>query len=147
MKKKDICLISCLFVIFVLGFMSTLVKGEDIVNTPVGTNIEVSDEVTGVNITFSEVTNVGITDVEKSVEGPEPPSDFIAVSDYYNITTDATFSGAITIAIPYIETQIYANEQFLRLLHWDPTAGWVDITTDVDSINNIINNCGFYNSI
>ncbi|MHA1471913.1 MAG: penicillin acylase family protein [Promethearchaeota archaeon] len=164
MKKKEICLISCLFVIFVLGFMSTLVKDEEFdstvapetivitpvgtndevfdeetgVDTPVGTNVEVSDEETGVNITFSEVTNGGITNVEKSVEGPEPPSDFIAVSDYYDITTDATFSGAIAIAIPYVETQIYANEQFLRLLHWDPTSGWLDITTDVDTINNIM---------
>ncbi|MHA1542829.1 MAG: penicillin acylase family protein, partial [Candidatus Hodarchaeales archaeon] len=164
MKKKEICLISCLFVIFVLGFMSTLVKDEEFdstvapetivitpvgtndevfdeemsVDTPVGTNVEVSDEETGVNITFSEVTNGGITNVEKSVEGPEPPSDFIAVSDYYDITTDATFSGSIAIAIPYVETQIYANEQFLRLLHWDPTSGWLDITTDVDTINNIM---------
>ncbi|NVM36375.1 MAG: hypothetical protein HWN81_12325 [Candidatus Lokiarchaeota archaeon] len=108
-------------------------------NTQTGTNVEITDEETGVDITFSEVTDGGITIMETSVEGPAPPSDFITVSDYYDITTDATFSGAITIAINYAEPQININEQFIRLLHWITTLDeWVDITTDVDIINNII---------
>ncbi len=107
-------------------------------NTPPGSDVEVIDEITGVNITFSEVTSGGMTTIEKSEEEPDPPSGFEVAGDYYAITTDASYSGFISLAIPYNETKVQGNEENLRLFHWDPSTGWTDVTTGIDTVNNII---------
>jgi len=107
-------------------------------NTPAGSNVEVIDEITGVNITFSEVTDSGMTTVEKSEEEPDPPSGFEVAGDYYNITTDASYSGFISVAIPYNESKVVGNEENLKIFHWDPSTEWTDVTTEVDTVNNII---------
>ncbi|MFW9947684.1 MAG: nitrous oxide reductase family maturation protein NosD [Candidatus Odinarchaeota archaeon] len=107
-------------------------------NTPAGSNVEVIDETTGVVITFSEVTSSGITTIEKSEEEPEPPSGFEVTGDYYEITTDASYSGLIALAIPYDETKVIGNEANLKILHWDPSTGWTDVTTGIDTVKDII---------
>ncbi|MFX1488437.1 MAG: chitobiase/beta-hexosaminidase C-terminal domain-containing protein [Promethearchaeota archaeon] len=107
-------------------------------NTPPGTNVEVIDEISGVNVTFSEVTDGGTTLIEKSQEEPDPPVGFEVAGDYYNITTDASYLGVISVAIPYNESKVIGDELNLKILHWDPSTGWTDVTTGVDTINNIV---------
>ncbi|MFX1467759.1 MAG: FG-GAP-like repeat-containing protein [Promethearchaeota archaeon] len=107
-------------------------------NTPVGYDVEVIDEETGINLIFDEVIHSGITTIEKSDLEPELPTGFKVAGDYYNISTDALFTGEITLALPYDETIIQGEEQNLKLYHWEEILGWTDITTSVDTENNVI---------
>lgn len=107
--------------------------------TPTGTNVVVTDPITGIVVTFDEVISSGVTTVTTSDVGPAPPTGFIITGQYFEITTTATYTGMIEIAIPYDETQVQGQEENLRLKHWNPEgAGWNDITTWVDTINNIM---------
>ncbi|WXG46975.1 MAG: ABC transporter substrate-binding protein [Candidatus Atabeyarchaeum deiterrae] len=107
--------------------------------TPIGSGIEVSDPVTNIAVTFDQVTESGTTLVTTSEMGPGPPLEFQVTSTYYHIMTDASYTDAITIAIPYNESRIQGDEESLRLMHWDQSmATWVDVTSGRDTTNNII---------
>jgi parallel beta-helix repeat protein len=113
-------------------------------NTPPGENVQVN-LIPDVSVTFSTVIARGITFATTSTTGPSPPTgcsrlDIIGVAGqpiYYDITTIATYSGAITICIGYDETQVAGPEEGLRLLH-EVNNLWEDITTSVDTVNNKI---------
>ena len=108
-------------------------------NTPVGTNVTVTDPIADVTITFSETTTVGTTYVSVKDTGPAPPSGFRLVGLYYNITTTASCTGTIETAIEYNETLVEGTEADLRLLKWDPVSeSWKNVTTLVDTTNNIV---------
>ena len=107
-------------------------------NTATGTDIEVPDPETGVSLTFDETTTPGTTSVEISEDGPHPPDDFRLMGLYYNITTTASYDGAIIVAIPYNEALVKGLEKNLKLWHWKEPGGWEDITTWIDEVNNII---------
>ena len=108
-------------------------------NTPTGTSVEVTDPLTDVTVNFDEVTSSGTTTVIPSLTGPAPPADFEVAGQYYDITTTASYTGPITIAIPYDETQITGAEADLTLRHWNSmSAEWEDVTTGVDTAANII---------
>ncbi|MFX0049235.1 MAG: PKD domain-containing protein, partial [Candidatus Hermodarchaeota archaeon] len=109
-----------------------------VVNTPVGNDVEVTDEVTGINLIFEEVISSGTTTIEISEEEPDPPNGFEVAGEYYDIHTDASYSGVISIAIPYNEADVKANEDNLKIMHWEPLTGWTDVTMGVDTINKII---------
>ncbi len=107
-----------------------------------GVDVEVA--LTGsVNLTFDEVTGDGTSVLMMTITGPDPVSFGIVPSDppvYYNITTDATYSGLIEICIGYDDTELTGEEEAgLTLQHHDGS-NWVDITTSLDTENNII--CG-----
>ncbi len=59
---------------------------------------------------------------------------------FYDINTDATFSGNVQIVLGYDATGLTpAQEQDIRLLHFDATLGsWQDITTDLDTTGNLL---------
>ncbi len=111
-------------------------------NTPAGEDVPVSP-MTGVEMTFDEITGEGNTDAIVQTGGPPPPEGFATVpsdpTTYYNITSTATYSGQIEICIAYDEADLAGRESGLTLQHFDG-AEWVDITSDRDPINNII--CG-----
>ncbi|MFB0560864.1 MAG: NosD domain-containing protein [Candidatus Lokiarchaeia archaeon] len=115
-------------------------------NTPTGEDVEVTDPVSGINMTFDNVTDSGTTTVTAIETGPEPPEGFVIIPSvtgdvYYDINTTANYTGTITIAIPYDETQLTYpwQESFLKLYHWNSTTEeWEDVTTWVDTENNII---------
>ncbi|MHA2424082.1 MAG: OmpL47-type beta-barrel domain-containing protein [Candidatus Thorarchaeota archaeon] len=110
-------------------------------NTPSGNNIEAIDTTTGISIVFSQITTCGITSFEQLSTAPDPPSGFRIVGvSYYEISTTAVYSGLITVAIPYDDSQFNNpnREENLILMHESPTGGWGKITTWVDTINNII---------
>ena len=107
-------------------------------NTPTGVGIKIitSPEV---SLTFSEVTEAGYTQVIVNTENPgsEIPG-FQFLGNYYDITTTATYTGAVTVSIAYDDTGMtIEDEETLQLLHWDGTT-WGDATTNIDTINNII---------
>lgn len=76
---------------------------------------------------------------------PALPANFqIAVTGggtplYYDISTTATFNGAVTLCFSYAGVNLGGGTP--RLLHYDQTAGaWVDVTTSVDSTTQTL--CG-----
>jgi len=121
------------------GLTATATRHLTVTNTPPGTNVEVTDPITGVNLTFGEVTSSGTTTVTPSDTGPTPPSGFEVAGQYYDIVTTASYTGTITVAIPYDEAQVTGNEANLKIMHWNSLSGqWEDITTWVDTNNDII---------
>jgi hypothetical protein len=100
-----------------------------VVNTPVGSNVNVRSG--GTTITFNNITSSGITSVipiNPASVGQVPGGFSISGSFAYQINTDATFSGPITIAfkIPGPISQTDFNN--LGILHNDPSLGLVDVT-------------------
>ncbi len=93
-----------------------------------------------VTVTFDTVTGKGSVSVTLCEEPPaESPGGFSFLGQYYDITTDATYTGPITIEIHYDDTGMtQQGEEALALLHWE-SGGWVDVTIPpVDTVNNII---------
>ena len=66
--------------------LSSTFSAEFEVNTPIGTDVIVTDPVSGVTVKFAEVTNAGVTIVTTSDIGPTPPIGFkIVGGDHHNI--------------------------------------------------------------
>jgi len=98
-----------------------------------------------VALTFENVSSSGITTLNVSSTGPDSPSGFklaTTPSMYYDINTTANYTGKIQIRVVYDDTGMTPEEEAgLRLMHWNETLQeWVDITTDLDTENNVI--CG-----
>ena len=117
--------------------------------TETGTDVTV--EITeGITINYGNVDEPGNTTVDISSTGPPPQTGFKLLPTsppvYYEITTTAVYSGQIEICFTYNDDEINIPEHKLRLLHrtGDP-AVWVDITSSIDTENNII--CGITNSL
>ena len=109
-----------------------------IINTQTGVDVNVQDNITGIKIIFSEITDSGTIKVEINEIGPEPPFGFKLDENYYNITTDSTYLGPIEIIIPYDESKIQISEENLRIFHWNELKGWTDVTIFVDIDNDEI---------
>jgi len=107
--------------------------------TPVGENVT-APLTQDVNITFDQVNSEGITSLNRTATGPALPSGFELEGQYYDIKTNATYSGEITVKITYDDSGMtQLAEESLRLNQWDATLQrWVDITTSVDTLNNVI---------
>ena len=67
--------------------------------------------------------------------GPTPPS-ITATGSFTDIATTATHIGPTTIGAPY-DPSATRNLQNLRLFHWSGSQ-WEDVTTSVDTVNNIV---------
>ena len=64
---------------------------------------------------------------------------------YYEIETNAVFTGPITICVDYSSVS-YGSESLLALLHYDEqSATWQDVTSSVDTVTKII--CGSTTSL
>ena len=111
-------------------------------NTPPGQNVSVL--VGGAYITFGEVTTLGNTTLTTSTTPPAgpAPSGFQFLETWYDISTTATWSGTVTITLPYNPAGLPEgmNEEDLRLYHWEgEPAGWKDVTVlPVDTESNRI---------
>ena len=102
-------------------------------NTPLGVDVVVP--LPGAIATFDTVTADGQTSVLRSQGNPcgGIPSGFQVREQFIDISTTAGLSGNITVGIRYYDE---AGEHNLRLFHW--TDHWEDVTTWVDTENNII---------
>jgi ABC-type transport system substrate-binding protein len=107
-------------------------------NTPYGEDIVVEDSDTGIIFEFEETTSAGWTNVTESEMGPHPPDGFRVMGVYYDITTTVNFEGLITVAFPYDEAYVRGREENLRIWHWREIGGWEDVTSWVDTVENII---------
>ncbi len=116
-------------------------------NTPSGEDVDVVavDPNTGepgpVTLTFDDVTEPGdstVTTSDTKPQGPPIPTTLKLGSPptYFDIQTTAGYDLLITVGIDYSEIAFH-NENNLKLMQMTD-AGWVDITTSVDTINKII---------
>ena len=118
-------------------------------NTPRGTGVVVtlpqntySVPVPPVTVTFTNVTQRGVTSLAASTLGPTPPANFQLGNPptYFYISTTALFTGQIQICIH--SSGLTAAS---RLFHYENGAA-VDVTTlPVDTVNQII--CGVVTSL
>jgi len=114
------------------------------INTFKGTNVKVSDVKFRVSLVFTEIAVSGVTTVTMTERGPPPPTGFklVPLGTYYEITTSATYTGLIQICINYDDSTLTpGQEEQLKLRQYDePTDEWIEITTSLDTVDNII--CG-----
>jgi probable HAF family extracellular repeat protein len=123
--------------------------------TPTGSdvNVQPTDESTGdpapLELTFDNVTSGGETTVTSGVigggSGPPAPGGFRLGNPptYYDVATTATFSGSVTLCFNYSRAS-YGNENQLKLLHHE-NGTWTDVTTSLDTTNDVI--CGTVTSL
>jgi hypothetical protein len=107
--------------------------------TATGTNITVFPTAE-VGLTFKNVTTAGSTTVNETATGPPLPLAYNLVGQYCDIETTAAYTGKITLRFIYNDTGMsQLIEENLRLGHWNETSdSWEDITTLVDTENNVI---------
>lgn len=118
-------------------------------NTPAGSGVSVAlnggtEALAGIDVTFSSVASDGTTSVVTTTAGPPPPTGFkiVGLAEiplYFDINTDASYSGDLTVCVRYDETQVAGPEANLKLMQ-RIDSGFVNVTTSVDTANNII--CG-----
>jgi len=90
-------------------------------------------------LTFAEVTAPGVPTVTTSATDPGPaPAPFQVAGAFFQIATSATFSGPVTVALPYDPTGLtLAQQQALKIMHLD-SGVWTDVTTSVDTTAHIV---------
>ena len=112
-------------------------------HTPVGTNEGV--HLPEGTIIFDEVTGSGITTIDACGPG-SPPTGFRlgAPPMWFCLETTATFTGMAEVCFDYNEDDFSQPEKNFRLFHFKPNGDGVDITTSLDTENNII--CGMTDS-
>jgi len=115
--------------------------------TPAGSNVDVDvtaalpgGSTAWVGVGFDEVLSAGRTSVATSNQGPTPPAGFQLGKPpvYYDVATTATFSGNVEVCFTWMDGQFH-NEKMIRLQHYETNA-WVDVTTSVDTAENVA--CG-----
>ena len=99
--------------------------------------------------TFANVTSAGNTYTENPYTPPVPVSGYSIGNPndpqiYFNITTNAAYTGGVDICLNYNENSIPGPEANLVLLHYDGS-NWVDVTTSRDPANNKV--CGHVTSL
>jgi len=118
-------------------------------NTPAGSDVSVplnggTEALAGIDVTFSSVASDGTTSVVTTTAGPPPPAGFkiVGLAEiplYFDINTDASYSGDLTVCVRYDESQVAGPEANLKLMQ-RIDSGFVNVTTSVDTANDII--CG-----
>jgi hypothetical protein len=115
-----------------------------VVNTPPGNNVTVTlteNESQTVTATFSSVASGGETTLQYTTCA-DPPSGYAYGDEAgcFEISTTASWSGTVEVCVTYNEAGVQQPENALRLLHADFGSNWIDITTSVDTTQNIL--CG-----
>jgi protocatechuate 3,4-dioxygenase beta subunit len=105
---------------------------------PVGSDVTVEDTVVGVSVHFEQVAEGGTMEVDVTGEPPAPTTGFAFLGKYYDVSTEASYSGTVMVTITYDETDLEGQpEENLRLYHWTGSA-WEDVTVSLDVVNNLI---------
>ena len=105
--------------------------------TSQGSNVQV-DLGGSVSMTFASITAEGETRI---IVNPTPPTTvggFQINGIYYDLFTNATYSGPIQITLPYDPVR-QPDPLLLRMFHYEPALGsWVDVTTNVDMASHTV---------
>ncbi len=108
------------------------------VSTPGGYNVIVNFP-NGVSVTYGNVASActtTLTEITTPTHNPPPNFNFIR-DGYFDISTDCSYTGPVTVAFPYDESQISGQEKNLKLFHWKNN-GWKNVTVSVRIANNTI---------
>jgi LPXTG-motif cell wall-anchored protein len=108
------------------------------VPTPSGANVTVTFS-NGATITYDNIASNCSTNL-RAVTTPDhnPPSKFRFISGgYFDIATNCSYSGNITIKLPYDPTDVQGGENNLKLFHWKNN-GWQDCTVSLNTASNTI---------
>jgi hypothetical protein len=95
------------------------------------------------SILFDEITGDGNVELEITSTGPEPSGFTIEPSTppvYYDFTTEADFTGNITICINYDDTDMTLEDELALVIMHHDGSNWIDITIGVDTEDNLV--CG-----
>jgi ABC-type transport system substrate-binding protein len=105
------------------------------VPTSTGTNVTVTPA-QNVAVTFASVTAQGFT----SLNTTQPPSPQFVSVVCDEITTNATYTGNITLQLPYNAAGLsLQDQQAMKIWLWnDSSACWVDITTGVNTTSHVV---------
>lgn len=86
----------------------------------------------GINITFSDVSDLcSSSSSELNIPPGSPPSNYHLFS-LYDISTCAAYTGPITVTMPYNPTSVVGSETNLKMFHWENGA-WKDVTVSIDA--------------
>jgi hypothetical protein len=102
------------------------------------TPVDTTTGSTPVTLTFTNVTQPGITTLTTSPTGPAPPPGFQQGNPgvFYNLSTTAIYLGPVTICINYTGISF---TQLPHMYHYQSGA-WMDVTTSINTANMIV--CG-----
>jgi len=104
-------------------------------NTRVGSDVTVKLGTDG-SVTFPSVTSAGNT--IRTVMGPVYFDNFFTVGNCIDILTTAAYIGPVEVRMPYNPDHLSGGyEDKVRLLH-NVSGTWVDVTTNVDTVNNMV---------
>jgi len=105
-------------------------------DTPIGSDVALNRS--GTNINFYQVNTGGCTWVTTTSVNPvgTAPSGIAAAGVFVDVSTTATYAGRVSVGVPY-DPSATQNMKNLRLFHWNGSS-WVDVTTSVDTTNNIV---------
>jgi ABC-type transport system substrate-binding protein len=109
--------------------------GPIVISTPTGSNVTVTPA-QNVNITFANVTTEGST----TVSSVQPPtSQFVSVA-CSQITTNASYTGNITLEFGYDPSGLsLQDQQAMKIWLWnDSASSWVDVTTYVNTTSHVV---------
>ena len=119
-------------------------------NTPTGTNVTVQpmDANSGaqpVSVTFSNVSQAGMTLLTVASSGPALPSSLKTgtAARYYDISSSAFFSTPVQVCVNYSGVS-FSNESVVKLYQYK-NSQWVDVTTSLDTNSDVI--CGTVSSL
>jgi hypothetical protein len=124
-----------------LDLPATGTLSETVYNTPVGSNVAVTDT-SGDVVTFTAVSQLGITSVTPTLitdpSFPAPlPGNYVPapIGSFFNLTTTAVASGSINICLSYAGVS-YLQPSTLTLLHYDTTLtppAWTPTTSQTNT--------------
>jgi hypothetical protein len=108
------------------------------VPTPAGSNITVTFP-NGASVTYDNVvSNCSTTLTVVPTPDHTAPSKFRFISGgYFDIATTCSYSGNITITLPYDPSDIQGGENKLKLFHWGNNS-WNDCTVSVNTAGKTI---------
>lgn len=91
-----------------------------------------------VTVTITGVTEGGTLTLVRSDRPPfEAPPTFKFVNDYFDVDFTGSFTGTLTITLPYDPRIPDARAMNLKLKHWVDNE-WVEVPTTVDLVNHTI---------
>ena len=120
--------------------LSISVYPPDCTGTPEGNTVKIRPHYE-VGLTFEQVTASGITCADRlALAGLGQPAGYVfsAPEPDYLITTEANYFNYIEVCLDY-NPNYFNSLSTIRLFHFDGSS-WIDVTTSVDTQNNVI--CG-----
>jgi hypothetical protein len=118
---------------------------------PVGQNVEAVFPISGVSISFGEVTAAGEASVEVNNNTPAVPEGYQIIGDAYDMTTSAVYNpvSGIIVSVPWCghcmpvfvpwcgHCSSAELEPHLELMHYEQ-GSWQNVTTTVDTTSGAI---------